>query len=123
LLLAAPSVPGSQSAPVPAAFTCPAFLKLAKSDRKFERPSIYNGTPGKREYELAPGDTVTKGKDVRQTWNLADYRDMNLFVRCRYIGTKETVTLNLPAPLKTCEFTFRDMPGNQPVASPVFACK
>jgi len=123
LLLAAQSILSSQSAPAPTPLTCPASIKDAKSEHKFERPSIYNGTPGKEEYELAPDDTQTQGKQIRQTWNLADYRDMNLFVRCRYLSTKEVVVENLPAPLMTCIFSFRDMPGNQPVASPVFECK
>ena len=123
LLLAAQSILSSQSAPAPTPLTCPASIKDAKSEHKFERPSIYNGTPGKEEYELAPDDTQTQGKQIKQTWNLADYRDMNLFVRCRYLGVKQTVVENLPAPLKTCIFSFRDMPGNQPVASPVFECK
>jgi hypothetical protein len=123
LLPAAPSILCGQSTAAAAPLTCPVSIKAAKSDHKFERPSIYNGTPGKQEYELAPDDTQTQGKQVRQTWNLADYRDMNLFVRCRYLGTGETVVMNLPAPLKICVFSFRDMPGNQPVASPVFECK
>lgn len=103
--------------------TCPASITAAKTEHKFERPSLYNGTPGKQEYELAPDDTQTQGKQIRQTWNLSDYRDMNLFVRCRYLGTGETVVLNLPTPLKTCMFSFRDVPGDHPVASPVFECK
>jgi hypothetical protein len=123
LLLASPSILCGQSKPAVTPLTCPSTVKAAKSDHKFERPSIYNGTPGKQEYDLAPDDTQTQGKQVRETWNLADYRDMNLFVRCRYVGTAETVVMNLPAPLKTCVFSFRDMPGNQPVASPVFECK
>jgi hypothetical protein len=123
LLLAAPSILCSQSTAAATPLTCPVSIKAGKSDHKFERPSIYNGTPGKQEYELSPDDTQTQGKQVRQTWKLADYRDMNLFVRCRYLGTKETVVMNLPAPLKICVFSFRDMPGNQPVASPVFECR
>src|ERR1700678_2146344 len=123
LLLAGRSVLSSQSTPAAMPLTCPATVKDAKSEYRFERPSIYNGTPGKEEYELAPDDTQTQGKQVRQTWKLADYRDMNLFVRCRYVGTKETVVTNIPAPVKICMFSFRDMPGNQPVASPVFQCK
>jgi hypothetical protein len=123
LALAAQSILSSQNAPAPTPFTCPASIQAAKSEHKFERPSIYNGTPGKEEYELAPDDTQTQGRQVRQTWNLADYRDMNLFVRCRYLRTAETVVANLPAPLKTCIFSFRNASGNQPVTNPVFECK
>ncbi len=117
-------VAGACLAALPAQpLTCPATLQVGKSAHKFERPSIYNGTPGKEEYDLAPDDTQTKGKQVRETWKLADYRDMNLFLRCRYLGTQEVVVLNLPAPLKTCAFTFVNVPGDHPVASPVFECK
>jgi hypothetical protein len=122
-LVGAPSILCGQNTAAATPLTCPVSIKVAKSDHKFERPSIYNGTPGKQEYDLAPDDTQTQGKQVKETWNLADYRDMNLFVRCRYLGTKETVVMNLPAPLKICVFSFRDMPGSQPVASPVFECK
>jgi hypothetical protein len=137
LLLAAQSILSSQGAPAPTPLTCPATITVtgtasvvtpwqaesAKSEHKFERPSIYNGTPGKQEYDLAPDDTQTAGKRVRETWNLADYRDMNLFVRCRYLGTPATVVTNIPAPLKTCVFSFQNVAGNQPAASPAFECK
>jgi hypothetical protein len=123
LFLGAQSILWSQSAAAVVPLTCPVSIKVAKSEHKFERPSIYNGTPGKQEYELAPDDTHTQDRQVRETWNVADYRDMNLFVRCRYLGTAETIVRNIPAPLKTCVFTFRDVPGNRPVASPVFECK
>jgi hypothetical protein len=136
-LLAAQSMVSSQSAPATAPLTCPASITVtgtasvaapwqaesAKSEHKFERPSIYNGTPGKQEYDLAPDDTQTAGKRVRETWNLADYRQMNLFVRCRYLGTPAAVVTNIPAPLKTCVFSFQNVGGNQPVASPAFECK
>ncbi len=137
LLIAAHSILSSQSAVPAAPLTCPASIAVtaaasvaapwqaesAKSEHKFERPSIYNGTPGKQEYDLAPDDTQTAGKRVRETWNLADYRDMNLFVRCRYLGTQATVVTNIPAPLKTCVFSFQNVAGDQPVASPAFECK
>jgi hypothetical protein len=123
LMAGAPAILCGQSTAAATPLTCPVSIKAAKWEHKFERPSIYNGTPGKQEYELAPDDTQAQGKQVKETWNLADYREMNLFVRCRYLGTKETVVINLPAPLKICVFSFRDMPGKQPVASPVFECR
>jgi hypothetical protein len=137
LLIAAESILTSQRAPAPAQLTCPASITVigkasvaapwqaesAKSDHRFERPSIYNGTPGKQEYDLAPDDTQTAGKRVRETWNFADYRDMNLFLRCRYLGTAATVVTSIPAPLKTCVFSFQNVAGDHPVASPVFECK
>jgi hypothetical protein len=137
LLLAAQSILTSQTAPPAAPLTCPASIMVtaaasvvtpwqaesAKSEHKFERPSIYNGMPGKQEYGLAPDDTQTAGKRVQETWKLADYRDTNLFVRCRYLGTLATVVTNIPAPLKTCVFSFQNVAGNHPVASPAFECK
>lgn len=113
------SIPVTESAPVPA----PWRAEAAKAIHKFLRPSIYNGRPGKNEAELAPDDTQTQGKQVKQTWKLTDYRSENLFLRCRYEGTSVTVMTNLPARLKTCTFSFRNMAGNQPVASPVFSCQ
>jgi hypothetical protein len=137
LLLAAESILSSQNAVPATPLTCPASIAVtaaasvvtpwqaesAKSEHKFERPSIYNGTPGKQEYDLAPDDTETAAKRVRETWNLAAYRNMNLFLRCRYLGTPATVVTNIPAPLKTCVFSFQNVAGDHPVASPVFECK
>jgi len=136
-LIAAQSILSSQRAPAPTPLTCPASLTVTaaasasapwqaesdKSEHKFERPSIYNGTPGKQEYDLAPDETQTAGKRVRETWNLADYRQLNLFLRCRYLGTAATVVTNIPAPLKTCVFSFQNVAGDHPVASPAFECK
>jgi len=137
LLLAGQPILSSQTAPAATPLTCPASITVtaaasvvtpwqaesAKSEHKFERPSIYNGTPGKQEYDLAPDDTQTAGKRVQETWKLADYRDMNLFVRCRYVGTPATVVTNIPAALKTCVFSFQNVAGNHRVASPAFECK
>jgi hypothetical protein len=137
LLIAARSILSSQSVPAATPLTCPASITVTgtasvaapwqaesgKSEHRFERPSIYNGTPGKQEYDLAPDDTQTAGKRVRETWKLADYREMNLFLRCRYLGTAATVVTNIPAPLKTCVFSFQNVAGDHPVASPAFECK
>ena len=137
LLMVAHSILSSQNVPAATPLTCPASITVTgtasvaapwqaesgKSNHKFERPSIYNGTPGKQEYDLAPDDTQTAGKRVRETWNLADYRDMNLFLRCRYLGTAATVVTSIPTPLKTCVFSFQNVAGDHPVASPAFECK
>src|SRR5580704_7169350 len=94
LLIAARSILSSQSLPAATPLTCPASITVTgtasvaapwqaesgKSEHRFERPSIYNGTPGKQEYDLAPDDTETAAKRVRETWNLAAYRNMNLFL-------------------------------------------
>ena len=103
-----------QSAPA-AAFACPASIAVTEtaaaappwqgekttSVYQFLRPSIYTGSPGKDEAELAPDETQTQGKQVTQIWKLSDYRRENTFLRCRYENTAVTVVSNLPAPLKT----------------------
>jgi hypothetical protein len=137
LFLSGQLILSSQSATSPMPLTCPASITVietaspaspwqaegAKSEHKFERPSIYNGSPGKQEYELAPDDTQQDvGKRVRETWKLVDYRQMNLFLRCRYSGTAATVVTNIPGPLKTCVFSFQNGSG-RPVSSPAFECK
>jgi len=94
-----------------------------KMQHRFLRPSLYNGTPGKEEYELAPDDEQIQGKRVTQTWKASSYRDMNLFVRCRYSSTAATVVANLPAQFKTCTFRFQNTGGNQPIADPSFECR
>lgn len=98
---------------------CPATM----NGHKFLRPSLYNGTPGKEEYELAPDDTRTQGTAVRQTWKLSDYRSMNLFARCRYSGTSATVTADLPAKMNTCTFSFVHDPAKGEISSPAFECR
>jgi hypothetical protein len=130
----------SQSVTDTTAFACPATITIGESAappwrmevakdpgkkglHKFLRPSIYNGTPGKEEYDLAPDDEQTQGRRVRQSWKLSDYRDNNLFLRCRYAGTGATLVVNLPLPLKTCTFTFQNTGSNQPIAAPEFSCK
>jgi hypothetical protein len=119
-----------------ASFTCPATVTVAetavanapwraeagKTEHKFSRPSIYNGTPEKQEFELAPHGEQTAGRLIRQDWKLVDYRDMNLFVRCRYDGTVVTLVTDLPKALKNCSFSFQNVAGKPPV-SPAFECK
>jgi hypothetical protein len=124
----------AQTPAAPPAFTCPAIMTVressdakapwqaepGKSEHKFSRPSIYNGTPGKAEYDLAP-EEQTKGQQVHQKWNLADYRSMNLFVRCRYEDTEVTLVTDLPKALTVCSFAFRNVAGKPP-QSPSFEC-
>ncbi len=80
----------------------------------FLRASVLNGRPGSKEYDLAPSST-NQGKtgDVSQVWNLSDYRDMNLFLRCHYRNTEAVINKDLPKSLETCTFQFRlDSKGN-----------
>ena len=98
------------------AFACPATLTVteqtqtlegwagtaAKTEHALQTAKIYNGNPGKEEYDLRPDDEAQKGKSLLLTWVLKDYRTMNLFVRCFYYDTKATVTANIPAPVNKC---------------------
>jgi hypothetical protein len=135
ILTAAAAWAQSKAAAKP--FACPAVITVSSTasapagwraaapaahEYKFLRINIYNGTPGKQEYDLAPDSQKQDGKRVTQTWDLAAYRDSNLFVRCRYEGTSATLESDLPLPLKTCVFSFVNAGGNQPVTSPAFEC-
>jgi len=84
-----------------------------QSGHAFQRVSVYNAPPGGQEYDLAPdGEKNTAGK-ILQTWNLKDYRSMNLFVRCRYHDTSATLFMDVPASYTNCTFTFTlDNQGN-----------
>ena len=128
----------SQNAPNPRVLGCPAAIEVSeiaeaqtswqaepapRTQHKFLRPSLYNGMPGKQEFELAPDDQQMQGKRVTQTWNLSSYRDMNLFVRCRYLATSATLVSNVPAQYKTCAFKFQNTGGSQPIADPLFECR
>jgi hypothetical protein len=131
----------SSQAPAPAArFTCPATMTVnetpsvppsnqaawqaeaKKSEHKFQHPNIYNGTPGKEEYDLAPDHEQSQGKQIHQSWEVVNYRTMNVFVRCGYAGTPATLVANLPPAFKICNLTFVDSVGNQPITAPSFEC-
>jgi len=84
-----------------------------KAEHKFERVSIYNGKAGGQEYELAPDDEKKNAGKIVQTWNLKDYRTMNLFLRCRYHDTSVVLFSDLAPALTTCTLTFTlDKNGN-----------
>ncbi len=117
----------AQPKPVTTPLTCPETIKVSEtatpianwktangqSEHAFERVSIYNGTPGAQEYDLAPDDEKNTAGKIIQTWNLKDYRAMNLFLRCRYHDTSATLFMDAPAIYTTCTFTFTlDKKGN-----------
>jgi hypothetical protein len=97
--------------------------KAGKGLRAFERVSIYNGTDGGREYELAPTDQKEEGKLTIQSWGLKPYRDMNLFLRCRYRDTAAVLSLDIPPQINTCTFTFEIVAGGRIVGKPSLVCK
>ena len=96
----------------------------SQTPHAFERVSVYNGTAGGQEFELAPdtGKDSPAGKIV-QTWNLADYRSMNIFLRCRYHDTSVTLLADVPAALKTCTFFFTLTKQNAIVGKSSLLCQ
>lgn len=88
--------------------------KEAARKATFRRASVLNGKPEGPEYDLAPSTTDKgKGGAIRQVWNLTEYRDMNLFLRCHYRGTDSVIHMDLAPELKSCVFQFRlDAKGN-----------
>jgi hypothetical protein len=79
-------------------------LHSDQAQHRFERISVFNKDGGK-DYDLAPDGEKQSGAKVTQTWNLQDYRDMSLFLSCRYQGTSVTLSRELPKPLTTCTQT------------------
>jgi hypothetical protein len=76
------------------------------TDRAFERVSVYNGVAGGQEYELAPDDEKKTGGKIQQSWKVKEYRNMNVFLRCRYHGTSAVLVRDVPPNLETCTFDF-----------------
>ena len=71
---------------------------------RFERISVLNKDNGK-EYDLAPDGEKQSGTKVNQTWNLQAYRDLPVFLTCRYQGTSVTLSKELPKFINTCTQT------------------
>jgi hypothetical protein len=120
-----------------AQFSCPATLKVtaqpeapngwsgaaANSAHAFKTAKVYNGSPGKDEYDLKPDNDVKLGNKVTLSWNLKDYRDMNLFTRCYYRDTNATVVADLPKPLGTCSVTLQFNARNEIVGKSEMSCR
>ena len=80
---------------------------------RFERISIYNGKNGVQEYDLAPDDEKQDHGRVTEVWHLADYRTMNIFLRCRYAGTELVLSKDIPVHFQNCTLSFAmDKSGN-----------
>lgn len=121
LFLMLAGLAGEEPAASPAALSCPESVavvetaqpasgwKLAsvKTQHVFERISVYNGTAGAMEYDLAPDEQRKEGGNTVQVWKLAGYRTMNIFLRCRYRDTAVTLSVDLPASIETCRQTIR----------------
>jgi len=126
----------AQTKPPAAAVECPETMTVTESaapvkgwnatagttERHFERISVVNVKQGEREYDLAPDDEKRAGGKIPQTWNLKDYREMTIFLVCRYRYTSAVLTMDLPAPLQTCSFTFELDGKNEITGKPRMQC-
>jgi hypothetical protein len=137
VLSAAVLLAPAASAQAKSSFACPASLTVTEQAQTFEgwagqagkaehalqTAKIYNGNPGKEEYDLRPDDEAQKGKSAILTWILKDYRSMNLFVRCFYYDTKATVTANIPAPVNKCSVTLEMKADGTIVGKSLMKCE
>ena len=115
--------PIALAADTPAPIACPAALTGQGAARDFERINIYNGKPGAEEYDLAPDRETQAGGKITQSWILKNYREMSIFVRCRYRGTDAVKTLDVPAKYQKCTFTFQLDKQNNITGKPAFSCE
>ncbi len=74
---------------------------------QFERFSAFNRDRDGQEYDLAPDLESKDAKGITQTWKLHYYRDLPLFLRCRYRGTDKTLDLEVPRDVGQCILTFQ----------------
>ncbi len=81
-------------------------VEEAEAEHKFLRISVFNRDAGGREYDLAPDDEGTRGRQVVQRWELSRYRELAVVVRCRYRDTGTTLALELPPALTECQLRF-----------------
>ncbi len=109
---------GQTSEPREPSIGCPAMVTVSETavpiagwsfhsdeaHHRFERISVLNKDAG-REYDLAPDGEKKSGTKVNQTWNLQAYRDLPLFLTCRYQGTSVTLSRELPKSVNTCTQT------------------
>jgi hypothetical protein len=112
---------GEGSVASPAALSCPESVAVVETAQPapgwtpasliaqhvFEGISVYNGTAGAKEYDLAPDEQRKEGGSTVQVWKLAGYRTMNIFLRCRYRDTAVTLSADVPASIETCRQTIR----------------
>ena len=94
-----------------------------QKEHPFKTAKIYNGNPGREEYDLKPDRISRDGRLVTQIWRLDSYRDMNLFVRCFYYDTDSALMTNLPNVLKTCSVKLEVTPANRIVGRSGMVCR
>lgn len=95
----------------------------ATTKHKFERTSMLNGTNGGQEYDLAPDDEKQDHGRITQVWHLADYRSMNIFLRCRYAGTDLVLSKDIPAHFQNCTLTFSMDKSGHITGTSSFTCR
>jgi hypothetical protein len=94
-----------------------------KSTHTLEGITIYNDEMGDESASLAPDDESRSGVHVKQTWQVKDYRDHNVWLQCRYRNTKATLAVNIPAAIQTCHLAF-DVDGKGNVTNkPALDCR
>jgi hypothetical protein len=118
-------------------FACPATLSVAeqvvapngwnavnsKIQRRFKTAKLYNGNPGKDEFDLKPDDQVKQGNQVVLSWNLRGYRDMNVFVRCFYQDTSATLAANVPQSIVKCSVVLEMDSKNRIIGTSRMKCE
>ena len=95
----------------------------ATTTHAFERISVYNGTAGAQEYDLAPDEQKKEGNNTVQVWKVAAYRSMNVFLRCRYRDTGAAVSMDLPASITSCRQTIRLDAKGKIAGKPEMVCQ
>lgn len=122
ILIAAASARAQQKRVEPV--TCPAVISDKLSiQRRFERPSILNIDRRGREYDLAPDGGHKAGNLVAQTWDLDAYREMRVFLRCRYRDTDSIFAIELPATVRVCTFRYKAAANGGVTGAPEFSCR
>lgn len=87
-----------------AALKCPEQHPAANN--KLIGVALYD-EKNKTQYDLAPSSDTHKGKMAYQTWDgFTSEADVKTYVRCNYLNTEETVTLEIPNTVKSCHFSF-----------------
>ena len=77
----------------------------------------------KDEYDLKPDDTRTRGAKTILVWNLDDYRDHELVLRCGYRDSGVKLSVELPKPLHHCEAALTLTPSGTIVGTSTVKCK
>ena len=137
LVLAALSSAHAQQNPAGILISCPAniavnessaplpgwSLESGKTERAFERISVYNRDAAGREYDLAPDDQNQDGKRITQIWDVKAYRTMAVLLRCRYHDTSVTLSMELPPTVNSCTLRYVAGSHGEVAANPQMGCR